>query len=320
MAEAARPSPARHELAADIQGERLDAFLARRLAGLSRSYAQHLIEAGLVEVAGRAGHPTKSQISWGPRAARPALRLRPGDRVLVTVPPPEILALEPQAIPLKVVYDDSDIIVVDKPSGMVVHPAPGHRGGTLVNALLAHCPDLAGVGGALRPGIVHRLDKETSGLIVAAKNDRAHQHLARQLKERQVHKVYIALVHVRLEPLEGEIDAPIGRHPVHRKRMAVVEGGRQALTRYRALSYLEGFTLVQAMPITGRTHQIRVHMAHRGHPVAGDAVYGRGRPSPAPRLFLHAHRLGFRLPSDGRYVEFESPLPEELAAALSRMA
>jgi len=249
------------------------------------------------------------------RPAKASHRLRQGDEVTVHLPPPEPLDVAPEDVPLNVVYEDRDILVINKPAGMVVHPAPGHRGGTLVNAILARCPDLAGIGGYQRPGIVHRLDKDTSGLMVVAKNDKAHHSLTSQLKARRVHKVYLALVEGHLEPSQGVIDAPIGRHPRQRQRMAVVANGREAQTRYCVLHYLPGYTLVEASPITGRPHQIRVHMAAVGHPVVGDPVYGR--PSPlVPRQFLHAYRLGFRLPDRDHYQEFEATLPEDLAEAL----
>jgi 23S rRNA pseudouridine1911/1915/1917 synthase len=294
------------EFFADHDGERLDAFLSRRCGQeLSRSYAHKLIADGLVTVNGA---PSK-----------PSHRLGRGDDVVVLLPPPEVVALEAEAIPLGIVYQDEDVIVVDKPAGLTVHPAAGHPRGTLVNALLTVCPELANIKGTLRPGIVHRLDKDTSGLLVVAKNERAHASLARQIKEREVHKVYLALVRGRVEPPEGVIDAPIGRHPRRRQRMAVVEGGRAAQTRYRVRELLDdGYSLVEAEPLTGRTHQIRVHFASIGHPVVGDRLYGKASPL-VGRQFLHAWRLGFRLPASGRYQEFESPLPGDLAGALDRI-
>ena len=231
------------------------------------------------------------------------------------VPPPRPLDVEPEAIPLRIIYEDEDLLVVDKPAGMTVHPAPGQTRHTLVNALLAHCRDLSGVGGVLRPGIVHRLDKDTSGLLLVAKNDRAHADLSRQLKERAVEKGYLALVRGRMEQAEGVIEGAIGRDPRNRKRMAIVEGGRPARTAYRVREYLDGMTLVEVAPSTGRTHQIRVHFAAAGHPIVGDALYGK--PSAlVGRQFLHAYRLAFRHPRDGRHVAFESPLPPDLEEAL----
>jgi 23S rRNA pseudouridine1911/1915/1917 synthase len=293
-------------LEAEGSGERLDVFVARRCPGLSRSLVQRLIREGRVAVDDRPG--------------RASQRLEPGHRVLVRVPPGEPEALRAEPIPLTIVYEDDDLLVVDKPASLTVHPAAGVRRGTLAAALLAHRPELAGVGGHERPGIVHRLDRDTSGLLVVAKNEASHTALARQWKEREVEKGYTALVHGRLDPPEGVIDAPIGRDLRHRQRMAVVEGGRAARTAYRLRRYLvagqQGYSLVDVRPSTGRTHQIRVHFAALGHPLVGDRLYGR--PSPVlGRQFLHAHRLAFRHPADGRPLEFESPLPEELSAALA---
>jgi 23S rRNA pseudouridine1911/1915/1917 synthase len=316
-------------LEAESSGERLDVFVARRCPGLSRSLVQRLIREGRVAV--------------GDRPTRAGHRLERGDRVLVRMPPEEPEQLRPEPIPLTIVYEDSDLLVVDKPAGLTVHAAAGLpasakggpasdegqacvRRGTLVAALLAYRPELAGVGGPERPGIVHRLDRDTSGLLVVAKNEAARAALARQWKERQVEKGYLALVHGRLEPPQGVIDAPIGRDPRHRQRMAVVEGGRAARTAYRVRRYLpetprgrDVYSLVEVTPSTGRTHQIRVHFAALGHPLVGDRVYGR--PSAVlRRQFLHAHRLAFRHPLDGRPLEFESPLPEDLRQALEGLA
>ncbi|MBI1884758.1 MAG: RluA family pseudouridine synthase [Chloroflexi bacterium] len=291
-------------LTADRSGERLDAFLARRREELSRSHARRLIDQGLVTLNGVLPSPSR--------------RVSGGDTVVVNIPAPEEPKLAPEAIPLTVLYQDDDIIVVDKPAGLAVHPGPGHPGGTLVNALLALCPDLAGIGRSLRPGIVHRLDKDTSGLLVVAKSDRAQQSLAGQLKEREVEKVYLALVHGLPDSPQGIIDAPIARHPRHRKRMAVVPGGREAQTRYRVRETIDRFALLEVQPVTGRTHQIRVHLSYIGHPVVADAVYGKRSPH-LKRQFLHAHRLAFRLPGSDRTVEFESPLPPDLRQALEAM-
>jgi len=292
------------DLVADRDRERLDAFVARRCPDLSRSQAARLIDQGLILVQGR--------------TARPAQRLRPGDRVRVAVPQPAPIAAEPEPIPLNVVYEDADLLVVDKPAGLTVHPAPGHPRHTLVNAVLGRCTDLSGVGGALRPGIVHRLDRDTSGLLIVAKNDRAHQSLSRQLKERQVEKTYLALVRGRLTPSEGTIDAPIGRDPRHRKRMAVVAGGRPATTRYRTIREVDGRSLLEVRPVTGRTHQIRVHLSAAGHPIAGDPLYG-GRDPLVPRQFLHAWRLAFQHPTSGERLQFEAPLPGDLRDVLRRI-
>lgn len=299
-------------LEADGSGERLDTFVARRCPDLSRSHVQRLIREGAVTVDGH--------------AARPGRRLEHGQRVTVRMPAEEPAALRPEPLPLTVVYEDDDLLVIDKPAGMTVHPAAGARKGTLAAALLAHRPGLAGVGGPERPGIVHRLDRDTSGLLVVAKNEAARAALARQWKARQVEKGYVALVHGRLEPPEGVIDAPIGRDPRHRQRMAVVEGGRAASTEYRVRWYLaapppgrHSYSLVDIRPLAGRTHQIRVHLSSMGHPVVGDRVYGRASPL-LNRQFLHAHRLSFRHPVDGRPLEFGSPLPEDLRQALRGLA
>lgn len=301
-------APRQIELLADRDGERLDRFVARVVPELSRTRVQRLIDEGLVTVEGRLA-----------KAARP---LASGERVCVVVPAPEPVTVEPEPLPLRIVYEDTDLLVVDKPAGMPVHPGPGHLTGTLVNAVLAHCPDLSGVGGALRPGIVHRLDKDTSGLIIVAKHDRAHQALQRQLKERAVEKRYLALVRGDLQPDEGVIDAPIARDPRYRKRMAVVPGGREAVTRWRVLERYVGpgsgeprYTLVEARPVTGRTHQIRVHFASLRHPLVGDALYGR-RSALVGRQFLHAAGIAFAHPSTGERLEFDSPLPEDLREAL----
>ena len=294
-----------HDLSADRSSERLDLFVTRRLQELTRSRVRRLIDQGLVTVDDRP-------------AAKAGLRLNAGQRVRVTLPPPEPSELEPEAIPLRIVFEDEDLLVVDKPAGMAVHPSPGHSRHTLVHAVLAHCPDLSGIGGVLRPGIVHRLDKDTSGLIIVAKHDAAHLSLARQLKERKVEKTYVALVEGRVRPQQGVIDAPIGRHPRHRKRMAVVENGRDARTRYRVLREVDGRSLVEVQPTTGRTHQIRVHLASIGHPVVGDTLYGK-RSDVFPRQFLHAQRLAFRHPRSGERMELEAPLAEDLQRALAEL-
>jgi 23S rRNA pseudouridine1911/1915/1917 synthase len=286
-------------------GIRLDKYLSQELEELSRTRVQKLIEQGLVTV-------NKSP-------ARASLKLNAGDRVTVTIPAPAPSGLTPHPMPLSITYEDSDILVVDKPAGLLVHPSPGHADDTLVNAVLARCPDLPGIGGSLRPGVVHRLDKGTSGLIVIAKNDAALSHLQRQLKQRTVLKRYLVLVRGHLSPEEGAIEAPIGRHPHHRQRMAVVSGGREARTRYRVLQRLGDYDLLEVAPETGRTHQIRVHLSAIGYPVAGDAIYGVKVPF-LGRQFLHACCLGFRLPSSGEYVEFRSELPPDLSQALSRLS
>ena len=286
-----------HSFESDTDGQRLDRFLDGHCAELSRSRIQALISEGHVTLDGR--------------AAKPSTKIRYGQTVLLRIPEPVESTLEPQHIPLSIVYEDSDLLVVDKPAGMTVHPAPGHPDGTLVNAVLAHCPNLQGIGGTVRPGIVHRLDKDTSGLMVVAKNDCAHRSLSDQLKAREFTKVYIALTHGSVAPAEAIIDAPIGRSNANRQRMAIVDRGREAVTRYRVLWHYPAHTLLEVRPTTGRTHQIRVHFASLGYPLVGDATYGKpdGR---LDRHFLHAATLGFVHPSEGEYREFTSPLPAEL--------
>jgi len=283
---------------------RLDRFISGK-ASLSRSYARKLIDDGNVTIDGRPG--------------KASLKLDPGDIVTVILPPPAPTSPEPEDLPLKIVYEDADLLVIDKPAGLTVHPAPGHPSGTLVNAVLAHVPDLPGINGSLRPGIVHRLDKDTSGLIVVAKTDAAEKSLSQQIRGRTATKVYLALVEGKLSPEEGVIEAPIGRDPAHRKQMAVTAGGRESRTRYRVLRHLNSHTYVEVVLETGRTHQIRVHFAAIGYPVLGDAVYGTASPL-LKRQFLHAHRLGFKLPGSGRYVEFESSLPPDLQTVLDELS
>ncbi len=280
-------------------GQRLDKLLAKRFPQvLTRSAAQKLLEQGNVLLNGeKAGKNSR------PKA---------GDAVSVTFPEPVALTVEAEDIPLTIVYEDEDLLVVDKPRGMVVHPAAGNYTGTLVNALLAHCGDsLSGINGVIRPGIVHRIDKDTSGLLIVAKNDFAHRLLAEQIKEHSFTREYEAVVHGRLKQAEGTVDAPIGRHPSDRKRMAVTErNSRRAVTHYRVLACYENYTHIRLRLETGRTHQIRVHMAYLGHPVAGDPVYGPKKPAPGLHgQCLHARKIGFLHPRDGRYLEFESPLP-----------
>jgi len=295
------------DLAVQESGERLDRWLASRLPDRSRSEIQRWISEGRISVQGtleKASH-----------------KLAAGDAVVVRVPAAKPYEIEAEPIPLEIIYEDDDLFVIDKPAGIVVHPSPGHWHGTLVHAVLYHCPDLEGVGGAHRPGIVHRLDKDTSGLILVAKNDRAHRDLQAQFKGREVQKIYLALVYGRISPPSGEIAAAVGRDVRDRKRMAIMEGGRAAVTRYEALEYYRNHTLLACRPLTGRTHQIRVHLAHIGHPIVGDGVYGGRRkpPAPCPRQFLHAHRIRFRLPATGEEVEFTSPLPADLQAVLEAL-
>ena len=289
-------------------GERLDALLARSVEGLTRSAAQRLLEDGAVTCRGKALKKND----------RPAA----GDVVEVLLPDPEPVDVLPQNIPLDVVYEDEDVIVVNKPVGMVVHPAPGHPDGTLVNALLFHCGDtLSGINGALRPGIVHRIDRDTSGLIIAAKNDRAHLALAAQLQDHSLARVYEAVAVGSFREDGGTVDAPIGRHPADRKRMAVEpRTGRPAVTHWSVLARYRGFTHVECRLETGRTHQIRVHLASIGHPLLGDTVYGSRKPWPGlAGQCLHARRLKFIHPSTGRPVELECPLPDWFQAVLRKL-
>jgi 23S rRNA pseudouridine1911/1915/1917 synthase len=316
------------ELTSDRSGERLDRYLARCLDGVSRAEIQRWIRQGDVTV--------------NSRVTRASRRLEVGDVVCARLPQREPETLQPWEMDLTIVYEDTDCVVVDKPPGLVVHPAIGHRQDTLVNALLARYPEmmsmahpsgstaLAGPIGTvnMRPGIVHRLDKDTSGLMVVARRAEAWSALQRQFQERSVEKGYQALLYGRLAPTEATINAPIGRDPRHRRRMAVVDGGREAITRYAARQFLfiphgahASYTLAEARPLTGRTHQIRVHLAYVGHPVVGDMLYGRRKHRLAcPRQFLHACRLGFYRPADGRRMLFESPLPTDLQQVLEPLA
>jgi 23S rRNA pseudouridine1911/1915/1917 synthase len=258
------------------------------------------------------------RVGGGPRRrARPSDRLRPGDRIEVEIPPVRPVGLEPEPIPLDIVFEDRHLLVINKPAGLTVHPGAGREKGTLVHAVLAHCPDLAGIGGEQRPGVVHRLDKDTSGLLVVAKTDAALRGLQAQIQTRQARREYLVLVHGRLPKPEGAVDAPIGRDPRRRTRMAVVASGRRAITHYRVAEAFEAATLLEARLETGRTHQIRVHCAHLGHPVVGDPVYGR-RPNPwgLARQALHAHRLAFAHPATGAPLRFAAPLPADMAGAL----
>ena len=292
--------PARVDL-----GMRLDRYVADQLPDLSRGTVQGLIESGRVRVDGR--------------QRKPKFRMTPGEVVSVEIPPPRIDEILPDPIPLAIVYEDADVIVVDKPAGMVVHPAPGHQRGTLANALLAHVPGIS-VGGSQRPGIVHRLDKDTSGLIVAAKTDRGRTSLVSQWEDRAVEKTYLALVSGSTEDEEAIIDAPIGRDPKNRQRMAVVRSGRPAVTRFHVVERFPDTTLLEVSIETGRTHQIRVHLAFIGHPIVGDHVYGRTRPTEPQldRQFLHASALAFQLP-DGTALRLEAPLPGDLQAVLEEL-
>ena len=295
------------KLTADRAGERADAFLARSAEDLTRSAAQRLLEEGSVTVNG------------GP--VRKNYKTAPGDEFTVTLPDPEPVDIVPQNIPLDVVYEDGDVIVINKPVGMVVHPAPGHPDGTMVNALLYHCgASLSGINGELRPGIVHRIDRDTSGLIIAAKNDRAHLALAAQLQDHSLYREYEAVVHGGFQSDSGTVNAPIGRHPVDRKKMAVLrDGGREAITHWAVVTRFGPYTHVRCRLETGRTHQIRVHLSHTGHPLLGDAVYG-GKPFPGlTGQCLHARRLTFIHPSTGEEITVDSKLPDWFQGVLTRL-
>ena len=293
---------------ADREGERADAFLARTVPDLTRSAAQRLLEEGRVT---RAGRPVRKND-----------RLAPGQELELTLPDPEPVEIVPQDIPLDVVYEDGDVIVVNKPVGLVVHPAPGHPDGTLVNALLYHCgTSLSGINGELRPGIVHRIDRDTSGLIIAAKNDRAHLALAAQLQDHTLARVYEAVAVGGFQEDAGTVDAPIGRHPVDRKKMAIDrQHGRPAVTHWAVLGRYPGYTHLECRLETGRTHQIRVHMASIGHPLLGDTVYGAKKPWPGlAGQCLHARKLRFLHPSTGAPVELECPLPDWFERVLKQI-
>ena len=291
----------------ESKNQRLDAFLASSLDGLTRSQATRLIESGEVAVNGR--------------AVSKSYKLAGGEDIAVTLPEPEPVEAVPQDIPLDVVYEDADVIVVNKPSGMVVHPAPGHPDGTLVNALLYHCAGtLSGIGGALRPGIVHRIDRDTSGLIIAAKNDAAHQYLSAQLADHTLARTYECIVVGKLREDRGTVDAPIARHPTDRKRMAVIAGGREAVTHWEVIARYPGYTHVRCRLETGRTHQIRVHMAYIGHPILGDTVYGAKKEVPGlTGQCLHAVGLRFLHPRTHEVVELSCPLPDEFTRMLQKI-
>lgn len=283
---------------------RLDKYIADN-SEISRSFAAKLAEDGAVTVNGK--------------AADKKLKLRQGDVIEIDVPEPDVLEAVPQDIPLDIVYEDDSLIVVNKPQGMVVHPAPGNPDGTLVNGLLFHC-SLSSINGVIRPGIVHRIDKDTSGLLVVAKTNSAHEKLSAQLKEHKALRQYYAIVHGNIKEDTGTIDKPIGRHPIDRKKMAVVAGGREAVTHFRVIERFGRYTLVECTLETGRTHQIRVHMASIGHSIAGDAVYGTGKEKfKTNGQLLHAAAIGFRHPETDELMEFRSELPEHFVNVLDSL-
>jgi hypothetical protein len=291
---------------ADDVGKRIDVFAAENYEELSRSGLKKIIDTGGVTV--------------NNKTVKANYKLRTGDIVTMNIPESVPLEIIPQNIPLDILYEDDDVIVINKPQGMVVHPAPGHYTDTLVNALLYHCGDsLSGINGIMRPGIVHRIDMDTSGVIMAAKNNNSHRSLALQLAEHSITRKYNAIVYNNIKEDEGTIDKPLGRNPSDRKKMAVVQGGRRAVTHYRVLDRLGKFTYIEAQLETGRTHQIRVHMTYAGHPLLGDSVYGpKKQPFNLKGQVLHARVLGFVHPVTGEYMEFESPLPEYFQKLLER--
>lgn len=289
-------------------GERIDKYLSEQLEDMTRSHIQKLIKENMVRVNGM--------------TVKSNFKLSASDQIEVEIPElkePDIL---PENIPLDILYEDQDILVVNKPKGMVVHPAPGHYTGTLVNAIMYHCKDnLSGINGVMRPGIVHRIDMDTTGSLLICKNDRAHQALAEQLKEHSITRKYHAIVHARLKEDEGTIDKPIGRHPIDRKKMSVhCTNGREAVTHYRVLKRFQQFTYIECQLETGRTHQIRVHMSSIGHPILGDQVYGPAKcPYKLQGQTLHAKVLGITHPTTGEYMEFDAPLPDYFQGLLEKM-
>jgi 23S rRNA pseudouridine1911/1915/1917 synthase len=295
-------------LQVEEKGERIDRYLSQHLPDLSRSRIQQLIEQGNVQV--------NSKVCTSKK-----ITVQAGDRIFLTIPAAKPLDLQPEAIPLEVLYEDDALIIINKPAGLVVHPAPGHEDGTLVNALLAHCPNLAGIGGVQRPGIVHRLDKDTTGAIAIAKTDQAHQHLQAQLKAKTARRQYLGVVYGSPAAESGTIDQPIGRHPVDRKKMAVVpvdKGGRSAVTHWQVRERLGNYTLIHFQLETGRTHQIRVHSAYIGHPIVGDPIYSSGRSLGVnlPGQALHAWKLSLQHPASGEWIEVTAPLPKTFSTLL----
>lgn len=296
------------EITAEDNGTRLDSYLAEELEGISRSYLQKLIGEQLILV--------------NQKAVKANYKVKTGDQLLVQIPEAAPIDIQPEPMDLDIVYEDSDLLIVNKPVGLVVHPAHGHYSGTLVNGLLAHCKDLSGINGKMRPGIVHRIDKDTSGLLMIAKNDLAHQHLAEQLKEHSIKRAYYALVQGVISEPAGLVDAPIGRHEVDRKKMAVTfKNSKEARTHYYVKERFARNTFIECRLETGRTHQIRVHMSYLGHPLVGDPLYGtRKNNLDFPGQALHAYALGFVHPRTGEELYFEAPLPEHFQTVLKTLA
>ena len=290
----------------NMEGERLDSFVAEMLESLSRSSVKLLNDQDKIKVNGK--------------SVKASYRVHEGDEIVVVIPEPHSIDIKPQNLPLKILYQDEDVVVLDKAKGMVVHPAHGNWDNTLVNALMFHVRDLSGINGELRPGIVHRLDKDTSGVMMAAKNDAAHRSLAEQIKVHSINREYIALVHGNIKENLGSIDAPIGRSQADRKKMSVTADGRPAVSNYEVMERFGEYTLVKVKLLTGRTHQIRVHFAYIQHPVVGDAVYGSGKKHfNLTSQALHAYLLGFIHPRSGEYMEFTCPLPEYFERILAEL-
>lgn len=286
------------------EGQRIDRWAAQAFPSESRSRLQELIRSGQLKINGQ----TQTMVSY---------KLRCGDHILFVIPDPKPLEVAPENIPLDIVYEDSSVLVVNKPRGMVVHPAPGNTSGTLVNALLYHCHDLSGINGILRPGIVHRIDKDTSGLLMVAKNDQAHHSLAQQLKDKTTKRLYYAIVHGVISQDKGTINAPIGRDPKDRKKMAVTRSNsKQAVTHFKVIERFLNYTFIQCRLETGRTHQIRVHMAYIGHPLAGDPKYGPKKTLPIEGQALHAAEIGFTHPETGQFLSFHADPPEDFTHLL----
>lgn len=293
----------------ESKSKRLDVYLNELLEDQSRSYIQSLIKDGYIKVNEKVNTSKNYKVNLD-------------DVIIIDIPEPETLSVEPQDIPIEIVYEDDDVIVVNKPAGMVVHPAPGNYDGTLVNALLYHCKNLSSINGVIRPGIVHRIDKDTSGLLMVAKNNHSHNHLAAQLKDHSSTRSYIAVVHGGFREDEGTIDAPIARNPKDRLKMAVVHGGRESVTHFKVIKRYKNYTVVRCNLETGRTHQIRVHMAHIKHPLLGDLLYGPKTKTLKIKVegqMLHAETLGFVHPTTNEYMEFKSELPENFEAVLKKI-
>ncbi|MGN1147675.1 MAG: RluA family pseudouridine synthase [Lachnospiraceae bacterium] len=288
----------RFQITEEMEDERIDKCISMLIDSLSRSYIQKLIKEEAVTVNGK--------------PAKGSYRVKAEDEVVFCLPKAVEPDIQPENIPLDILYEDKDVIVVNKPKGMVVHPAAGHYSGTLVNALMYHCgSELSGINGVMRPGIVHRIDRDTTGSLIVCKNDRAHNCIAEQLKEHTINRRYLAICHGVIKEEEGTVNRPIGRHPVDRKKMAVTENGKKAVTHYRVLKRFEKYTLIECVLETGRTHQIRVHMASIGHPILGDEVYSTQKsPFKLEGQTLHAKILGFKHPSSGEYIEVDAPLPD----------